>query len=344
MLAAPGARVNSRTPEGARGLAARCGLVESSTMTATLLVPGTPVSVDAWARVLAEHGLGFDGKQLEGSDIVERAELVPNDGHFADAFRLPTVSDAQRRAIGTAGSALLLTVTPPLQHVAAAIAVVATKLQACGGLAIRIEESALGYPIGEWVRLVGSGDPWALYRAAIVVLSDNGGAMQSCGMHVFGLSDAAVVAERGEANELLGAFNVFQIVDDPVLRSGETFAPDSSTPRRVLERAPDTRYPSSHACHNPFGVWQLGPPGGVARRLGDKEFVFTPSLAALLMALEQKRGTPLTRAEVEAIRDKAACIAMSPRDARALERSRGYADIDPEHAYEHWQMLRTSRP
>lgn len=156
----------------------------------------------------------------------------------------------------------------------------------------------------------------------------------------FGLPDARVTADGLDGNELLGSFNVFQLADDPVLRSGETFAPDAQTPRRVLQRSPDARYPASHACHNPFGVWELGPRGGVGRRLNELEFVLTPSLAALLAAAEKQKGTPLTEAEVGAIRDEAVCMTMKPRNARTIERSRGYADIEPDRAFEHWQLLR----
>lgn len=127
-----------------------------------------------------------------------------------------------------------------------------------------------------------------------------------------------------------------------MLRSGETFAPDAETPRRVLQRNPAADYPSGHPCHNPFGIWTLGPPGGKARPLGETEVVFTPSLAAILMASEEKQGSPLTRAQVEAIRDEAVCMAMTPRHARDLERSRGYADLEPELAWEHWQLLRAT--
>jgi hypothetical protein len=312
------------------------------TVRATLFIPGTPRSVDAWAQALAQHGLRFDGQRLEGAPCVASMELIPNDGHFAEAFRLPTLTDAQRRAIGNAGGALILYVEQPLHEVAKPLAGVVATLGNCGALAVRIEQSKLGFPVNDWVNLVGSGDPWALYRAAVIVLSGEKSELQSCGMHVFALPDAKVKMEGRDGNELLGTFNVFQLADDPVLRSGETFAPDAETPRRVLQRTPDTSYPASHPCHNPFGVWELGPEGGVARRLNENEleFLFTPSLAALLMAAEEKKGAPLTNAEVDAIRDKAVCMAVKPRHARAMERSRGYADIEPERAFEHWQLLR----
>ena len=160
-------------------------------------------------------------------------------------------------------------------------------------------------------------------------------------MHVFALPDARLRFAGAKANELLGTFNVFQIADDPVLRSGETFSPDADTPRRVLRRGPDARYPSGHASHNPFGVWELGPEGGKAENLSPLVPVFMPALVVLLTAAENKKGAPLTQSEVGALRDKAVCMMMKPRDVQAMERSRGYADIEPERAFEAWQRLRS---
>jgi hypothetical protein len=301
-------------------------------MPATLLVPGTPSSAAAWNAALAPHGLALE-------NVGASVEVVANDGHFGDAFRLPTVTEAQRRAIANVGSALVIAIEEPLQTVATALAQLVATLARAGALGVRIEQSKLGYPIAEWVTLVGSGDPWALYRATVVVLTDRG-KLASCGMHVFGLPDAEVSADAARGNALLGAFNVFQLAEDPVLRSGETFAPDAETPRRVLDRRPDVRYPSSHPCHNPFGVWAFGPEGGKGRALPQNDVVFMPALAALLAAAEKHKGAPLTEAEVEAIRDKASCMTVSPRHAQALERSRGYADLDPERAFAQWQLLR----
>lgn len=39
------------------------------------------------------------------------------------------------------------------------------------------------------------------------------------------------------------------------------------------------------------------------------------------------------------MRDKAACMAMDHADARKLEWSRGYADLEPELAWEQWSAL-----
>jgi hypothetical protein len=68
--------------------------------------------------------------------------------------------------------------------------------------------------------------------------------------------------------------------------------------------------------------------------------VFMPALHAILTALEEDRGTPLTKAQVEATRDEGACITMEPHDAQRFERERGYADLDPELVWEQWQVVR----
>ena len=67
-----------------------------------------------------------------------------------------------------------------------------------------------------------------------------------------------------------------------------------------------------------------------------------PALVAVLLNLEKQKGSPLTEVEVIEVRDNAACIAM-PRPAHnAVVESRGYADIDPEQAWEEWLSFKAS--
>jgi hypothetical protein len=118
--------------------------------------------------------------------------------------------------------------------------------------------------------------------------------------------------DPGALQQLASVLDVYQLDEDPVLRSGQTFTPDARTPRRCVERWPDTQYP-----------------GGVARSMGDLVPVFVPALHAILVALEREGGAPLTKEQVETTRDAGACIMMEPRDLQKLEHSRGYADFDP---------------
>jgi len=60
------------------------------------------------------------------------------------------------------------------------------------------------------------------------------------------------------------------------------------------------------------------------------------------MAVEEKEGVPLTREQVESLRDKCPCMAMKHQVAKEMERSRGYADLDPSLAWEQWQAYRAA--
>ena len=70
--------------------------------------------------------------------------------------------------------------------------------------------------------------------------------------------------------------------------------------------------------------------------------LLVPPLVVLLHALEQKGG-PLTRRQVEETTIQAACIAVEHRHAQEIERARGYADIDPQFAWEQWCVVRATR-
>jgi hypothetical protein len=267
-------------------------------------------------------------------------EWIENDGAFGAAFSFGTVDDDRRAAIDAAPGAVLVTSTVDLLESRTALVAAVEQLRDAGGLAVRIEESRLGWAIEDWLRLFSAPNPGSWHRGAVVMLSD-GEAVQSCGMKAFSRPDVrvAVGSDPVAAHELGNAFNVFQLAEDPVLRSGETFGLSAGAPRRVLERWPDLGYPEDHACHNPYGVWRIGLPGGRARSLGQLELVFVPALRLLL----ENAAAPLDRQAVEALRDNSSCIAMEPRDGLVMERSRGFADLDPELAWEQWEALRRKR-
>jgi len=61
-----------------------------------------------------------------------------------------------------------------------------------------------------------------------------------------------------------------------------------------------------------------------------------PALLAVLLNLENKKGSPLTRLEVLAARDNAESIVMPKAAYDQVVAARGYDDIEPEHAWEQW--------
>ncbi|MEN3615629.1 hypothetical protein AAH979_39805 [Plantactinospora sp. ZYX-F-223] len=309
-----------------------------------LFVPGTAATMAQWQGLLGRSGLTLDGQSLTSETLGFRAlaEWVENDGSFGEAFGYGTMSAEEQRDVAGAGSALVLHLPVYLGAAAGEVAMLIAALGDAGALGVRLEQSKLGWPVARWIRSLESGDPWMLYHCAVIVLQDRG-VSRSCGMHAFGLPDAQVEAPPAGANQLLGSLNVYQLAEDPVLVSGDTFTPDVDTPRRRLERWPDDGYPPGHACHNPFGTWRLGAEGGEADSRGERRPVFIPPLVALLTAAEEKVGRRLRREEVERLTSEGVCMMMTHADAKNLERGRGYADLEPELVWRQWQVLRESR-
>lgn len=65
-----------------------------------------------------------------------------------------------------------------------------------------------------------------------------------------------------------------------------------------------------------------------------------PALVAILLNKEREKGSPLTESEVLEIRDNAVCMMLPLSKKQEMEEARGYPDIDPEFAWEHWQEAR----
>lgn len=312
----------------------------------TLFVPGTPKTFAAWKSALAKKKLTVSRGVLGGLGLDVPVEFVKNDGAFGAAFSFGTVEADQLAEIDAAPGALVLSVPVELHHGRKLFSKLAKVLEACGALAIRIEQSKLGFAIAHWRELMDSALPGALYQLAVVMLTGRK-RVTTCGMHVFSLPDAQVdldeTLDAVAANDFLGSLNVYQLAEDPLLLSGHRFAPDPQTPQRVVERWPDATYPADHLCHNPFGVWRVGGPNSPPHGPDSLAYVFMPSLAAVLTDAEKKAGKKLTKKQVETIRDEAPCMTMDHRDAQRLERKRGYADLEPSLAYEQWQVLQSRR-
>lgn len=76
--------------------------------------------------------------------------------------------------------------------------------------------------------------------------------------------------------------------------------------------------------------------------MGDRLIItHIPSLVATLLNRERAKGSPLTKEEVEAIRDGAPAQVLTPEQRAAVDERRGYDDIDPENAWEDWRAART---
>jgi hypothetical protein len=323
----------------------------------TLLILGSPKSLKAWNTALRPTGLSCaeDGT-LVGSQLPTppSLEFIQNDGSFEEAFSIGNVSKPTLKAIRKCPAALVLTLTTDLVAGRVAVANLVDDLRKAGALAVRIEESKAGLEVQPWVDALRSPHAANWHQIAVVYMTSTNGSVGSCGMHTFLRPDVFVAhagpGARGAAPafDIATAFNMFQLVDDPILMPGHTFAPHADSPRYVLRRMPDMRYPSGHPCRNPFGLWQLDPAGdGYSARAQDYPStipVYIPTLVAVLSSLQAKlpSGMTLSREEVEKVRDTSPCLPTGVRAAQVLERQRGYADLDPENVWEQWQIFLNS--
>lgn len=282
-----------------------------------------------------------------GAIPVSRGEVaveVVEDPHLARAFawgrygRLPESVVGQ---IAEVGRAALLEIGQRLDEDPARFARLGQALRDAHGLAVRVEASGGASTWDDWLPRMERGLPADLYAASVIVVREDDGTCFTCGMHAFDLPDAEInLADATTSIQWLDAFCGYQLTEQAMLGSGQTFRPHEGAARRTLERWPDVRHHPSDGRHNPFGVWRFVPEGTSPTEAGALVLVMMPSLTAQLAAAEQKRERPLTQPEVEQIVDQASAIAMERADAFNLERARGYADIEPALAWEQWQLVR----
>lgn len=310
-----------------------------------MLAPGPWRNSEEVIEALQRGGITaseLDDEPIQPGDY--RVDLVV-DRQLADGFSWgregPLRADLVAR-VGQCGAAALIQCGHRLDENPAGTARLGRALRDAGGVAVRMEASGAASAWETWLEHLEAGTATGLYACATLIAEGERGARFTCGMHQFELPDAQIaLSDPAEALAWLDAFCVYQLEEQPVLASGHRFQPTSRVAPRTFERWPDDRHDDSDGRHNPFGVWRFLQPGENAIEPCELAMMFVPSLVATLMAAEQKQSRRLTRPEVERIVSGGQVIAMTRADALALERARGYADIEPERAWEQWQIVRS---
>ena len=131
-------------------------------------------------------------------------------------------------------------------------------LARCGGIAVKLETSGIAHEWERWFELLRSDDLFDAYCASVVLVGDEQH-FYSCGMHNFGLPDAEISNsfDPPEAADLLNQFNYWQIIEKPILNTGQTFSLTANSPHFQLELSKDKRHSRDALFHNPKGVWEL---------------------------------------------------------------------------------------
>ncbi len=68
--------------------------------------------------------------------------------------------------------------------------------------------------------------------------------------------------------------------------------------------------------------------------------IFIPALIKLLDHAQKNQSTPLSRDEVEQIRDNATAVSVPDAIALEMVKNGSWVDINPERCWEEWQDYR----
>jgi hypothetical protein len=310
-----------------------------------LLVPGHWRDADDLVASLRERGISatLAAQSPMGRDEV-RVELVETAS--ADAFswgRRGKLDEELLRRVSDCPSTALVECGFRLDEAPLEVALIGRALRDAGGEAVRMEASGAASAWAPWLAHLESRLPARIYSCAVLLVADDDNVTFTCGMHQFDLPDAQIrTANPSEGMAWLDEFCVYQLAEQPALLLGHTFQPSAEFPRRSLERWPDDRHHPNDGRYNPFGLWRFLEPGVRGIRGGSTVPIIMPALVATLLSHERAAGRPLTRPEVQEIVGKCPAVVMKASDVRAFERARGYADIEPELAWEQWRIVRTT--
>jgi hypothetical protein len=233
-----------------------------------LCMPGTWPDREAFFAACARAGFAAAGAFLVDSlrGLHLEIDWRPRDERMGEAFASASgheIEGAELDAIGEHQSVVYLVSEVSGLDDLRPVIQIATRLLPVGGLGIKVESAGVAAPIERWLMLSVRLDPFGLVRCFVVVASsaENGAAgdTYSCGMHNLGFPDAAV---RGvtvaEAKRAIDRFNLYQLVERPTLRDGQTFAAESGARGFVMHHEP-SHWPKDDPYFNPYGVFRLTP-------------------------------------------------------------------------------------
>ncbi len=129
-----------------------------------------------------------------------------------------------------------------------------------GGHAVKVESAGLAHDAKSWREMTDHiHDALALFRAFVALVGDASTGFFTCGMHNLGHPDVVVPAsvESEAAAEIMDAFCLYLLVEEPEMQSGQTFAAAEDAPVFELELRPCEHFPPKDPFHNPFGCWVL---------------------------------------------------------------------------------------
>ncbi|MGH1335022.1 MAG: DUF4261 domain-containing protein [Aureispira sp.] len=129
-----------------------------------------------------------------------------------------------------------------------------------GGLGVKIETTGKAFSVEAWNMLCQLEDNARLYDGFVIKLHAEGDVYYTCGMQNLGLRDAIVGAvDQPTAIHTLDAFSLYQVLEQPHIRPGESFSPAPESPSFQISQEEDKRYPKEDIYYNNYGLWIMRP-------------------------------------------------------------------------------------
>jgi len=228
-------------------------------------IPGPWATRTDIVTTIAQRSGGFVFAGLVLMDTVTNQgftlEVYDHDPTLHEAFRLAgggRISDADIRAIAQHRHTLYCISSVVSLEAARQMLRVGVGLLDAGGLAVKVESSGVAHNATRWRELAASEQLFDVYTAFVSLIGGSD-CFYSCGMHSFGLPDAAVPRDLDakEAARLLNIFNHYLVAERPSLGDGHTFSVAPDAPRFRLRKTTCDIYEPRHAFHNPHGIWRF---------------------------------------------------------------------------------------
>ena len=135
---------------------------------------------------------------------------------------------------------------------------VGASLLKSGGLAVKVETAGIAHTKDEWFQLLENKDYLPVYSHFVTLIGDEESYF-SCGMKAFGLPDVMTSSSISpeEAADLLNNFNLYNIIEQPSFKEGETFSLEQNSPLYKIAFINECRYEKEDVFFNPFGFIHL---------------------------------------------------------------------------------------
>ncbi|MGE7885270.1 DUF4261 domain-containing protein [Bacillus sp. NPDC094077] len=127
-----------------------------------------------------------------------------------------------------------------------------------GGIALKIETVGVVYSKEEWKELADNKEEFPIYSHVVTLVGEEDG-YYSCGMQAFALPDVIVHTSMNpeEVANLLNDFNLYNLVEKPKLKDGDTISFTENSPMYKVSYCEDYRYEQDDLFYNPCGLWKL---------------------------------------------------------------------------------------